>query len=242
MNIIFSCTLCGGWEHSTAPRGCQCWAQCGGDGGAAGAADLPAVPPRSPLPMNLGQSCWLLTRSVLKHNTPCTMRDNTAVRHHRAAHPSRSSDKNLTQPRTKQITNQPTPWSRILTEKQTGPQLVKKFPVFYGTQRFTNVSTTACYRSLSWARLIQSSQHPILEHSQPMFCQNDYDSVYRNSSSSSDDDDDTNFKTWNAAISNTSESGFDSCSDYTRICSCTLNYARNGILTSAGATELVPAS
>jgi hypothetical protein len=29
-----------------------------------------------------------------------------------------------------------TPWSRILLEKLTGLQLVKKFPAFYGTQKF----------------------------------------------------------------------------------------------------------
>ena len=29
-----------------------------------------------------------------------------------------------------------TPWSRVLLEKPTGLKLVKKFPTFYGTQRF----------------------------------------------------------------------------------------------------------
>jgi hypothetical protein len=29
-----------------------------------------------------------------------------------------------------------TPWSRVILEKLTGFQLVKKFPAFYGTQRF----------------------------------------------------------------------------------------------------------
>ena len=29
-----------------------------------------------------------------------------------------------------------TPWSRVLLEKLTGSQLVKKFPAFYGTRRF----------------------------------------------------------------------------------------------------------
>jgi hypothetical protein len=29
-----------------------------------------------------------------------------------------------------------TPWSRVLLEKLTGLQLVKKFPAFYGTRRF----------------------------------------------------------------------------------------------------------
>jgi len=30
-----------------------------------------------------------------------------------------------------------TPWSRVLLMKLTGFQLVKKFPAFYGTQRFS---------------------------------------------------------------------------------------------------------
>jgi len=29
-----------------------------------------------------------------------------------------------------------TPWSKVLLEKLTGSQLVKKFPAFCGTQRF----------------------------------------------------------------------------------------------------------
>jgi len=45
---------------------------------------------------------------------------------------------------------------RVLLEKQTGPYLVKKFPVFYGTRRFITASTRACYLSLSWIRSIQS--------------------------------------------------------------------------------------
>jgi len=36
-----------------------------------------------------------------------------------------------------------TPWSRVL-EKLTGFQLVKKFPAFYGTQKFITVFTSAC--------------------------------------------------------------------------------------------------
>jgi len=35
------------------------------------------------------------------------------------------------------------PWSRILLEKLTGSQLVKKFPVFYGTRRSTTAFTSA---------------------------------------------------------------------------------------------------
>ena len=41
-------------------------------------------------------------------------------------------------------------------KKRTGSLLVKKFPAFYGTQRFITTFTGACYLSLSWARSIQS--------------------------------------------------------------------------------------
>jgi len=43
-----------------------------------------------------------------------------------------------------------TPWSRVLLEKLTGFQLVKKFPAFYGTWRFITAYTHACHLSLSW--------------------------------------------------------------------------------------------
>jgi hypothetical protein len=42
-----------------------------------------------------------------------------------------------------------TPWSRILLEKLTGLQLVKKFPTFYGTRRFITAVTSARHLSLS---------------------------------------------------------------------------------------------
>ena len=37
-------------------------------------------------------------------------------------------------------------------------QLIKKFPAFYGTQKFITVLTSACNLSLSWANSIQSPQ------------------------------------------------------------------------------------
>jgi hypothetical protein len=49
-----------------------------------------------------------------------------------------------------------TPWSRVLLEKLTSLQLVKKFPAFYGTRRFITTFTNACHLSLSWASSIQS--------------------------------------------------------------------------------------
>ena len=49
-----------------------------------------------------------------------------------------------------------TPWCRVLLEKLTGLQLVKKFPAFHGTRRFTTALTSVRHLSLSWASPIQS--------------------------------------------------------------------------------------
>ena len=49
-----------------------------------------------------------------------------------------------------------TPWSRVLLEKLTSFQLVKKFPSFYGTRNFITALTSAQHLSLSWASSIQS--------------------------------------------------------------------------------------
>ena len=43
-----------------------------------------------------------------------------------------------------------TPWSRVLLDKVTGSQLVKKYPAFYGTRRFITAFTSAHRLSLSW--------------------------------------------------------------------------------------------
>jgi hypothetical protein len=40
-------------------------------------------------------------------------------------------------------------WSRVLLEKRTALQLVKKFPEFYGTRRFLTALTSARHVSLS---------------------------------------------------------------------------------------------
>ena len=56
-----------------------------------------------------------------------------------------------------------TPRSRILLEKLTSSQLVKKFPAFYGIRKFITAFTTARHLSLSWASSIQSMpSHPTL--------------------------------------------------------------------------------
>jgi hypothetical protein len=42
-----------------------------------------------------------------------------------------------------------TAWSRVVLEKLTGSQLVKKFPAFYGTRRFISAFKSARHISLS---------------------------------------------------------------------------------------------
>jgi hypothetical protein len=54
-----------------------------------------------------------------------------------------------------------TSWSRVLLEKLTGFQLVKKFPALYRTRRFITAFTIANSLSLPWATPIQSMpSHP----------------------------------------------------------------------------------
>ena len=53
-------------------------------------------------------------------------------------------------------------WSRVLLEKLTGSQLVKKFPAFYGTRKFITACTSPRHLSLSWARSIQNVPFPLL--------------------------------------------------------------------------------
>ena len=50
-----------------------------------------------------------------------------------------------------------TPWCRVLLEKLTGLQLVKKLPAFYGTRRFITAFTSFRHPSLPWASPIQST-------------------------------------------------------------------------------------
>ena len=49
-----------------------------------------------------------------------------------------------------------TPWCRVLLEKLTALQLVKKFPAFHRTRRFITALTSVRHLSLSWANSIQS--------------------------------------------------------------------------------------
>jgi len=58
------------------------------------------------------------------------------------------------------LTHLLTPESRVLLEKLTGLQLVKKFPAFYGTRRLVTAFTSARHLFLSWANSIQSIPPP----------------------------------------------------------------------------------
>ena len=49
-----------------------------------------------------------------------------------------------------------TPWCRVLLEKLTGLQLVKKFHAFHGTRMFITALTSVRHPSLPWASPIQS--------------------------------------------------------------------------------------
>ena len=49
-----------------------------------------------------------------------------------------------------------TPCSRVILEKLTGFQLVKKFPAFYGTRMFITSFTSVRHLSLFWDSSIQS--------------------------------------------------------------------------------------
>ena len=52
-----------------------------------------------------------------------------------------------------------TSWCRVLLEKLTGLQLVKKFSSFHGNRRFNTALTSVRQMSLSWASPMQST-HP----------------------------------------------------------------------------------
>jgi len=49
-----------------------------------------------------------------------------------------------------------TAWNRVLLEKLSISQLLKKFPAFYGTRRFIAAFTSAGQLSISWVSSIQS--------------------------------------------------------------------------------------
>ena len=54
------------------------------------------------------------------------------------------------------LTSLLTPWCRVVLEKLTALQLVKKFSAFHGTRSFITALTSVRHLSLSWASPIQS--------------------------------------------------------------------------------------
>jgi hypothetical protein len=48
------------------------------------------------------------------------------------------------------------PWNRILFQNLEVAELLKNFPIFFGTTRFITMFTRPSHWSLSWARRIQS--------------------------------------------------------------------------------------
>ena len=58
------------------------------------------------------------------------------------------------------LTHLLTPRCRVLLEKPTGLQLVKKFPAFHGTRRFITALTSVRHLSLSWASPISILGQP----------------------------------------------------------------------------------
>jgi len=57
---------------------------------------------------------------------------------------------------TRNVTYLLTPWCRVLLEKLTSLQLVKKFSAFHRTRRFITALTSVRHLFLSWASPIQS--------------------------------------------------------------------------------------
>jgi hypothetical protein len=54
-----------------------------------------------------------------------------------------------------------TPWKRVLLEKLIAPQLLTKFGAFYEARKFITVLKRAPNLSLSSARSVHSTSHPI---------------------------------------------------------------------------------
>jgi hypothetical protein len=96
------------------------------------------------------QQCYHVSMASCNYLVVCNKHNGTSKRKADSFLPARSSI----------VTVQLTPWSRVLPEKLTRPELLKKFPAFYGTRRFITVFTTARHLSLSWTRSIQSTNPP----------------------------------------------------------------------------------
>ena len=63
-----------------------------------------------------------------------------------------------------------TPLYKVLLEKLTGLQLVKKFPTFYGTRRFITALTSVHHLSLSCASPIQTTVYDTVQNYKIIYC------------------------------------------------------------------------
>jgi len=66
-----------------------------------------------------------------------------------------------------------TSWIKVLPDKQTVPQLVKKFPAFYWTRKLITLFTRSHYGSLScvtWIRFTASSPISVIIFHTPYAC------------------------------------------------------------------------
>ena len=61
-------------------------------------------------------------------------------------------------------TDRPAPSNRVLLEKLTVPQLVEKFPTFYGTRRTITAFTGSGHLSLSWTTTTRSPKATFPPH------------------------------------------------------------------------------
>jgi hypothetical protein len=108
---------------------------------------------------------WLYRVCRNSRHRTCTVHNNVTAlsrvsnrgpntEHPTSSHPTKQSSK--------QRNDKLTPWGRVLLEKPTVPQLVKKFHAFYGTQTFITVFTRAASphpRNVFWKSFLILSSH-----------------------------------------------------------------------------------
>ena len=101
--------------------------------------------------MNIDVSWYSFCKSLEPQEKSKLARKFISVQKNRSSHqqPVRPLD-------SAHVTYLLTPWCRVLLEKLTGLQLVKKFPAFHGTRKFITTLTSIRHLSLSWASPIQS--------------------------------------------------------------------------------------
>ena len=102
--------------------------------------------------MGLEKVFWIL---IFESVTPPGHDRFISHRFHFTIHPLRTVRRHAV-PITNLLTYLLTPWCRVLLEKPTGLQLVKKFLAFHRTRKFITALTSVRHLSLSWASPIQA--------------------------------------------------------------------------------------